>query len=590
MTAQTTAYLKATEFTLTGLVGRITPQNMVDTVDTLLARTSSPVNITIPEYGAIGDGLSHPLSGMTTFQGLNSTGWTLTQWRAIFSFATATTNEINWCAVQLAINVIHASGSGGSIYSPAGKYIYTNSNSVSDGSGTLTFPETGSVDSGSLPLAVNWVGDGFTVTLHAWPNDLGTGHFAVTCTNRLNTVTGSVGMWRDMSFVGPNNAVAFGAKPANMHAIGWAEYRTMVGVKIAGFNGGLCLNSGGQTIIDRVEVNNCYFGFYFDSPNVTGDHGDMLFTKCAATNCTRAGLGVGRDTECVGALFVRCGFFTSPYGVFKETGGSSDYCLEEVTFLHTQFEQIGNAWISDGLAAGSHVALMGPNVKFENSQYQYNGAFAIAAEPHTGIFCFASNFGAFEIIRPNTAGLIPAAVASQTNGLFEIDAVGGLLSLVGDMQVILPGFVGVAPIGTGNFNSQNCRIEHIGLSPWKGTVFQVFGNPTIIVGDVLAFNSNSESVALSAGNTTELIAGICMLSHNGISSGPTVCAREGRPQFVNARSNVIADGTLVRAGASGSAITSSGQFQTTSQNIGMWLYGSGASPNRVGQLHIRGII
>ena len=60
--------------------------------------------ITPEDFGAIGNGVSHQLSTVTSFGTLNTTGFTLGQWQAIFPHVTSLTNELDWCALQAAIN------------------------------------------------------------------------------------------------------------------------------------------------------------------------------------------------------------------------------------------------------------------------------------------------------------------------------------------------------------------------------------------------------------------------------------------------------------------------------------------------------
>ena len=60
-------------------------------------------------WGYIGDGSSHVLSTVNSFNGQNSTGWTLVQWQAVLPSATSLTNEID----GVAINSYIASIAGG---------------------------------------------------------------------------------------------------------------------------------------------------------------------------------------------------------------------------------------------------------------------------------------------------------------------------------------------------------------------------------------------------------------------------------------------------------------------------------------------
>lgn len=64
------------------------------------------------DYGAIGDGSLHPLSGLTTFAGQNVTGWTVGQWQAAFPTAgiTATTNQADGVGINLAMAAARAIG------------------------------------------------------------------------------------------------------------------------------------------------------------------------------------------------------------------------------------------------------------------------------------------------------------------------------------------------------------------------------------------------------------------------------------------------------------------------------------------------
>ncbi|MDZ5448632.1 hypothetical protein [Labrys sp. ZIDIC5] len=50
--------------------------------------------------GFIGDGASHPLSGITSLNGRSTVGWTLSQWQAVLPSAAALSDEIDWAVVQ----------------------------------------------------------------------------------------------------------------------------------------------------------------------------------------------------------------------------------------------------------------------------------------------------------------------------------------------------------------------------------------------------------------------------------------------------------------------------------------------------------
>jgi hypothetical protein len=74
-------------------------------------------SVSIKDYGAIGDGSSHPLSSIATFNAQRTTGWTLDQWHSIFPFARALSNEIDGLAIQAAANT------GRAMRVPVGSYL-----------------------------------------------------------------------------------------------------------------------------------------------------------------------------------------------------------------------------------------------------------------------------------------------------------------------------------------------------------------------------------------------------------------------------------------------------------------------------------
>lgn len=70
----------------------------------------------VKDFGAIGDGASHPLSSITRHSLRNTTGWSLAQWQTVYPFADSLTNEIDWCATQAALNT------GRHVFAPPGEY------------------------------------------------------------------------------------------------------------------------------------------------------------------------------------------------------------------------------------------------------------------------------------------------------------------------------------------------------------------------------------------------------------------------------------------------------------------------------------
>jgi hypothetical protein len=109
-------------------------------------------SLSVKDFGAIGDGSSHKLNVTTTFAGLNTTGWTLSQWQTIYPRATALTQEIDFLAHDAALQ------NGGYIRAPRGTYRF--------GTDTLNFPGMdGVILGGDGKNATFWVSDSTTADI-----------------------------------------------------------------------------------------------------------------------------------------------------------------------------------------------------------------------------------------------------------------------------------------------------------------------------------------------------------------------------------------------------------------------------------------
>ena len=86
-----------------------------------LTNTLSDISINVKNFGAIGDGNSHELQNVTSFNGQNTTGWTLAQWQAAIPAATSLSEELDTAAIQQADNI--ASQNAMSVYFPNGQYM-----------------------------------------------------------------------------------------------------------------------------------------------------------------------------------------------------------------------------------------------------------------------------------------------------------------------------------------------------------------------------------------------------------------------------------------------------------------------------------
>lgn len=550
-----------------------------------------PIFFNPKNYGAFGNGSAHPASGvygsLAALQAVYGT--------TVGGVTIALTNELDWLAHQKCIDLAVAAG-GGLLGSAPGTYIFSNANSVSDGSGTLLFPNTQQATDSTPVNSVSWAGCGRENTVMVWPSDLGTGRFAVNTTGRLGTNPNSFGFWRDLGFIGPNASVAVGVKPANMHCLGWSPYRVIDRLNVVGFNAGICISNGQQTKITDITFWNNYYSIYYDLPNIGNSAGDMEFDRITSNLSKMAFIGIGPAVGIYSTLFLKCIGATTPFFIYKETGGADNTIMQDVTMINCQAELIGNAVISDGLAAGSHVGIMSGFNHYELFEWVANTTYYLAAKPRTGVFCMAQNLGELYISVATEPAW--AFAATLTSGIFEIDHPGNI-TLRGDLDDIFNNLIAAAvPFGKGDFRGffgGGGPVRLVATGPtagggWDGNVFQANGNPTLLVGDVVAGDSGGGyGIGLSAGNTTEMILGIVKLP-NIATNGPVAVARSGYVDRVNAAANVIAAGAWARAGASGHAITSTGLFQTTSKNLGVWGNTSGTTPNFIGSLYLQGII
>lgn len=537
------------------------------------------------DFGAFGDGSAHAASTVYGSLGALQAAYGTT----VGGVTIALTNELDWLAHQKAIDILTTGG--GILHTTTGVYTFSNSNSVSDGSGTLTFPTPsgGATEqiNATLLNTVSWVGDGMYQSICKWPSDLGSGHFAVTIAGRTGATAAGSGVWQDLAIIGPNAGVALNAKPANMHGFGWASNRNMLRVSIAGFNGGLCIPQGDQSLLQQITFYNCFYGIYYDTPASNGASGDIIFERLRFDIMMKACIGVSNACNITSTVFIKCAFATSPYAIFKETGGGQNVVLENVDFMHCQFELLGNAAVSDGLAAGSHVATTAGTVRFSHMEWIYSATYNIAALPQTGVFGLRQNFGNLEIGADFEGNW---NFTSFTHGIFEIDFPAAGINLSGDMDTLLGTLNSASlPIGFGNFNAGACHVKNTGLNGWEATVFLANGNPTLVIGDIVAMDTGGNLlVNLSGGTATEQVLGIVALPHRS-SAGAVVVIQRGYAPTVNARSNAITNGTWARASSSGTAITSTGIAQTTSRNIGLWTNGSGTAPNLKGSVFLQGI-
>ncbi len=510
-------------------------------------------------YGAVGNGSSNPAStrygSLGALQAIYGT--------TISGVTVALTQELDWLATQAAINA--AAVNGGTVYSPGGyTYRYTNSNSVSDGSGTLAFPQSNFPVLSSAP-SVSWLGD-FGGSYHIWPNDLGSGKFAVLCGGRA--ANSSAGFFQDVILSGPGVGGTLGASSCNMQGIGWNDRRNMLRVQATGFWAGVNI-VGGQAGLYEVTCSACYYGWYWDNPQ-TANFGDILFSHCYGQLCNKAGIGVHENAAILTSVFIKCFTGASPYGIFKETGGSTNEVMHECKRLNCQSENCGNAFIGDGLTTPVAVIY---NSDFENEEFEWGPAFNIAAQPQRAIIDVYEILG-LTIRMPYEPGLWTPGTAS----LFKAAYYGSGFKIIGDVETLLANCVTASLpfISSGDYAPNgNIELEHGGngyASPWKGSIWPT--NGTMPVG-MVAITDALTGVQQSAGNTADTVIGIVMfegawaaIAHSGVVNVNVTGSISGSP--------------FMRSAASGHCVAASGSNDTTSKIIG-----TAAGAISAGQLLVR---
>lgn len=508
MTAQTISYLKNSEFTLTGAAGRITPQNMQDLCDTLAARTPQ-YNVMIPEYGAANTGSSHPLSGVTLFQGVNTTGYTLTQWKAIFPAAvgvgTTATCELDWCAIQLAINT--ASTLGGVVWTPAGAgYRMTNTNSTTDGSGTLSFPATTSF---TFTPGVSLRGD-FGGSFITWANDLGAGNGAFLCGGRVNGSSG--GFFQDIVLIGPGAGSTLGSTSCQMSGIMTNDRRNIFNVVVQGFKYGIDI-VGGQCHYADVYLNANYYGMYWNTGN-GGNYGNMHLTRVLCDSSLRSAIGVHQAVGISNTTYWDCFLGTSPYGLFKETNSGSPgttLLTSGCTFYNCQFENIGNALVSDDITGStpylSRVVQL-YRTRFVDPQFIWS--------PSTFKITGTTSYSIFDIGTANGISIEgianPESWYPGTIGIFNV--VGNLgWRIDGDLNTLFSNCIGFAssPVPSavntcfyGDWDPYGSWLRQMG-SAWTGQV--IYTGTVPAVGSIVIGTGGNNGAACT-GTSTEVPRGV----------------------------------------------------------------------------------
>lgn len=515
----------------------------------------------VNRFGAIGDGVSHQLSSVAP-------GRTLASWQATYPHATALTDEIDWCALQGAVNAAKAAG-GGVVRAGSGAFITNRS---------IVFPEAsqGVSKTGGRPQTpVSFIGSGTEATTIRALTDFG--GYIFDCENRFTTTWGSSGLWADFGIIGPGGNAGIGNTNCATKGLGWAARRAVRNVLVQDCFFGMSM-TGDQSHIDSFVATGCYYGIYFDVPN-PALFGDMLFSKTIISNSWKAAIGVHPNGTIPKGQWNTAILAASPFSIYKETGSASSnqnggsssatsFVARSVTFNAAQFENIGNAVISGGAGTGTIQGTSRPdtqNIRFNACQWgQWADEFKITTWVRPALLdLHQCHQGALldGINEPNLA-------TPGDNALFQIDYPGAF-QIRGDVESLLSN----CRAATKRMFQTNGRADTIlvdQMGQWSGRMIQANGNPTVAIGDVIVHRDGNAQ--RSAGTDTEMVVGICMSPHS--TSYDYIAVADRGVVQVNCDAASI-DNTVVRSASNGRASATGG-----GEVIG-WSYpGNGGSTNQ----------
>jgi hypothetical protein len=452
-------------------------------------------------FGAIADGLSHPLSAAAP-------GRSLAEWQSTYPHAGALTDEVDWCALQAAVNAAKAAGGG--VVRGSGRFVVNK---------TVMFPECsqGISKTGGRPQSsVSFSGSGTEAT-QVWAlSDFG--GYIFDCENRFVTQWGSSGVWENFSIIGPGGNPGIGAVNCQTKGLGWAARRTVKNVLVQDCFYGMSM-TGDQAHIDSFVANGCYYGIYFDVPN-PGLFGDMLFSKTIISNCWKSSIGVHPNAAIPKGEWNTAILGASPFCIYKEFGQASSsqdtglsspvaFVARSVRFNSTQFENIGNAAISGGNGVSSTQGDSRPdtqNVRFNGCQWgQWSDTFKISAWGRVAMLDIHQCHQGFRMDGLNE----PNLTVPGTSALFKIEYPGAF-HISGDVSAILQNCrdAGKRVFQT-NGRADAITIDHMG--EWSGRMIQANGNPSVAIGSVIVHRDGNSQP--SSGTDVEMVVGICMSPH-----------------------------------------------------------------------------
>lgn len=548
-TVRTSAYL-LNAFRPGQLPASIVPQSVED----FIVSVYNPLSVV--NFGSVGNNSSNPASGVYG---------SLAALRAVYGTTVngvtiALTNELDWLAHAKAIDV--AAVNGGVVYSPPGNYVMVNSNSVSDGSGTLTFPVAflGS-------KAVSW--NCSTGAYHHWSNDLGAGKAAVFCAGR-GTGGNSFGFFTGLNLIGPGCGSTFGATTCSMQGIMTGDRRYMTNVYVNGFKIGINIVGGQFTFVEVICVG-CYYGFYMDTPD-SGNFGNFVFIHSYANSCLLAAFAVHHAATIGGSTFIQCFFGTAPFGLYKETnGGSPGNALVTGTcqFIETQFEACGNALVSDDRGSPGARVCQVYQTDFIRCQFMWDTYLGANFHLPGG-----TAYAPIDIAQAYDFNIIDPVNPEQWQpGTEAILLVQTLISMTfkAEMVSIFNNCINAVSPQVNNFastsGSPNIAIIHTGIYYWEGTCGFTVANSLTPTTMLTQDTNNFSNTLACSGNTSDVKLGVMMYNPDPPNAFRT-CVFANRGSMLVKCSGSVTPGQILRTSSGGQVVAASGTADLTSPIVG----------------------
>lgn len=440
----------------------------------LYARTAV---YSIVEYGAIGDGLSHPLSSRFA---------SLADAQSVYPNALSLDEEINFHAVQKAIDaasartIDHDEWYGGTVFVPAGYYVMNNANAHR----TLVRPER-SFRPYETGAQINFRGEGWTLSVLYWPADAGTDGdtYAFSCGDPSATFDNPIGRYastglyegymQDLMFQGPGaESLGDRSKNCNLTGLAWGARLRLIRCCFYCFYSGISLVGDWCSWYDVY----CYYNYYgVHIPRRSSSlYGNIQMNKCMLSGNRMASVAL-HPRGYMRWICHGCFFGGAPYAICMEAGTSAVEVHILSAFYDCQFESVGNSILADfnGLNGGSK-AMYVERTLWRGCSFQMNSGNKITTDGHENYSLF--NAHSFKDCYWEQMSDMPEGSVA----IIDCDTIAGgrckgNLSFMDDIAVPF--------LKTGG-ESNSFEVEDT-VAKWKGTVWRSSTSTAIALNDCL---------------------------------------------------------------------------------------------------------